>query len=101
MNDSIQPRPSAQARAIFHQGNQRDQRRRVDFCNYLLRFADLDGYPRRAQFIAAYSAGGSADDRLVEAMALADAGLLDATDIAYCAEKADTLVFEGRQKITY
>ncbi|MBZ0126417.1 MAG: hypothetical protein K8F32_08615 [Rhodocyclaceae bacterium] len=82
------PVPAASATAIFQQGNQADEARRLSFCNRLIRFADLDAYPRRAQFIAAYSTGGTEAARRIEARFLADSGLLRALDVAWCAERA-------------
>lgn len=79
----------ATALPIFTNGNQADPEIRLLFCNRLISLADLDGYPRRAKFIAAYSTGGSEDERRVEAHALADACIVPTSYIVYCAEMAN------------
>lgn len=87
MNDlDYQP---ATALTIFTNGNQPDKDVRLLFCNRLISLADLDGYPRRAEFIAAYSTVGTEEARRAEAQALADTCIIPADYIAYCAEKAD------------
>lgn len=80
--------PAASATAIFIYGNQKDEALRVSFCNYLVSFADLDAYPRRKEFIAAFSRGGSEDIRRLEAKFIADSGLLTASDVAHCVAAA-------------
>ena len=62
-------------------GNSAIEPNRLRFCNYLVRLADLDAYPRRAAFVAAFSAGGSIDDRVKEAIGLAQSGRLTDDDI--------------------
>lgn len=92
INQSASPAPRANAVAIFTFGNsyagsdKPDERSRLLFCNHLVHFADLDAYSRRAQFIAAYSTGGSVDARRLEAMYLAESGLLSAHEIADCVD---------------
>ena len=63
---------------------------RSAFVFFLLSFADLDGYPRRAALKQAFSPMGSYSDRLVEAVNLASAKLLEKADYCYavrCAAK--------------
>ena len=87
-NNSMQPsgisHPSipAAATAIYVYGNFRDEAIRLRFCNYLVRLGEFDDYPRRAEFISAFSAGGSTDARRGEARLLAQAAIIDAGDIA-------------------
>lgn len=76
--------PAASATAIFIYGNQTDERRRISFCNHLISFADLDNYPRRAEFIATFSPGGTEQARRIEAKFLADYNALTAADVAHC-----------------
>ncbi|MDD5175771.1 MAG: hypothetical protein PHQ05_05040 [Sterolibacterium sp.] len=73
----------------YSRGDAPDERARLLFCNHLVAFADLDAYPRRAQFIAAYSTGGSLDARRLEAMYLAEADILSAHEIADCVDWAE------------
>lgn len=80
---------SADALSIFTNGNHADPEVRLLFCNRLISLADLDYYLRRAEFIAAYSTGGTEYARRVEAQALADVGVIPASYIVYCAEMAD------------
>lgn len=92
---SARPAPPANALAIFTFGNLwdrpegPDERARLLFCNHLVHFADLDTYSRRAHFIAAYSTGGSADARRLEAFYLAESQLLSAHEIADCVDWAE------------
>lgn len=80
------PLPVIDALLLFLYGNAEDrpgeEGLRLLFCNHLVSYAELDAYPRRAQFIAAYSTGGSEDARRLEAMYLAEAKLLSAHEVA-------------------
>lgn len=80
---------SADALSIFTNGNQADEEIRLLFCNRLISLADLESYPRRKQFIEAFSSGGDESARRAEALALADACFVPASYIVYCAEMAD------------
>lgn len=80
---------AATALTIFTNGNQAAPEARLLFCNRLISLADLDGYPRRAEFIAAYSTGGTEEARRAEAQALAETGIVPTDYIVYCAKKAD------------
>jgi hypothetical protein len=82
------PLPAASATAIFIHGSHRDQAYRLCFVNRLVSFADLDGYPHRADFIAAYATSGDEQARRIQAHLLAESGLLSARDVAYCADCA-------------
>lgn len=90
MTNIFHPIPMASATVIFVNGNHRDAVYRLRFLHQLISFADLDHYPHRAAFIAAYSSGGSEPDRRAQAALLADSGLLNAHDLAYCAACAET-----------
>lgn len=88
------PIAAASATAIFIHGNHPDQDYRLRFVNRLVGFADLDGYPHRSAFIAAYATGGDEQARRIQANLLAAAALLSARDVAYCVARAkdgDTL----------
>lgn len=80
------PIPLINPLVLFLYGNAQDrpgeEGLRLRFCNRLVSFADLDDYPRRARFIAAYATGGSEDARRLEAMHLAEAKLLSAHEVA-------------------
>jgi len=81
-----EPLPLINPLLLFLYGNAEDrpgeEGLRLRFCNRVVSFADLDDYPRRAQFIAAYATGGSEDARRLEAMYLAEAKLLSAHEVA-------------------
>ena len=81
-NNSTHQSNPAEATAIYVYGNFHDEAIRRRFCNYLLRLSELDNYPRRADFIRAFSAGGTAEARRLEARFLAMAAIIDAADIA-------------------
>lgn len=84
--------PAASAIAIFHLGHQPDEAKRLRFCNYFTMLAELDLYPHRAEFIRAFSTGGSEEDRRREASRLAEFHLISAIDVAdgaYWAEDRD------------
>lgn len=80
----VPPNIPADAVAIYVYGNCgfRDEASRLRFCNYLLRLGELDDYPRRTEFIRAFSTGGSEEARRIEARLLARAAIIDAGDIA-------------------
>ncbi|BBE51159.1 hypothetical protein OYT1_ch1612 [Ferriphaselus amnicola] len=80
---------SADALSIFTNGNQADEEIRLLFCNRLISLADLESYPRKKQFIEAFSTDGAEDARRAEALALADACIVPASYIVYCAEMAN------------
>lgn len=84
----LHPIPPASATAIFIHGNHPDQAYRQRFVNRLVSFADLDGYPHRAAFIAAYAEGGDEQARRIQANLLGAAALLSARDVAYCVSRA-------------
>lgn len=84
----LHPIPAASATAIFIHGNHPDQAYRLRFVNRLVSFADLDVYPHRADFIAAYATGGDEQARRIQANLLAEAGLLSARDVANCVHMA-------------
>lgn len=86
----LHPIPPASATAIFIHGNHPDQAYRLRFVNRLVSFADLDGYPHRAAFIAAYAEGGDEQARRIQANLLGQAALLSARDVAYCVHMAKT-----------
>lgn len=83
------PIPAASATVIFLHGNHSNPAYRLRFVNRLISFADLDGYPHRAGFIAAFSTGGDEQARRIQANLLAAAGLLSARDVAYCVARAE------------
>lgn len=56
---------------------------RSAFIRCVLTFADLDDYPRRAEFAAAFAVTGSKDSRILEAGHLARAGCLELADYEY------------------
>lgn len=90
MNKDSTPqfRAPSLANYICHSGNASDEAFRLLFCNYVVSFADLDSYARRADFIAAFGTGGTLAARRREAAALADSGLLMLDDIIYCRNNA-------------
>lgn len=91
-DSTLHPIPPASATAIFVGGNQANEAARIRFLNYLVREACFDAYPRRAEFIAAFSAGGGEDSRRIEAHFVASACIFSSPDIAdamYWAEDKD------------
>lgn len=80
--------PAASATAIFIHGNQANDALRRTFCNRLLTLADLDDYPRRAEFVAAFSKSGTEQMRRIEARAIAAYGAIPAWFVAACAQDA-------------
>lgn len=81
--------PAASAIVIFTLGNQAYEAKRLRFCNYFTLLAELDLYPHRAEFVRAFSNGGSEEGRRREASRLAESGWISAIDVmdgAYWAE---------------
>lgn len=58
---------------IMNHGHCASEPLRSEFINQVLSFADLESYPRRADFEKAFSPEGTIDDRQREAKALAEA----------------------------
>lgn len=63
-------RKSRLAISITNHGSQSDSKTRLLFCNHLISL--IQNYHRRAEFIAAYSTGGTVSARVEEAERLAD-----------------------------
>ncbi len=80
--------PTYETLFILNSGHLAPEPQRSAFITQLLTFADLDGYPRRADFMKAFSPEGSSADRLREAAALTDAAYLDMDDYEYALKKA-------------
>lgn len=74
------------------------------FCNWLL-VEFMDDYPRRDQFIAAFSSSGTREQRQAEALALASDSeicLGDLTDAVFwaCTKTDDLQQYAGDESIT-
>ena len=73
---------------LLRHGHQAAEPHRSAFVCRVLSFADLDGYPRRAEFAAAFTKTGSESARFLEAGHLARAGYLRLEDYEYALVRA-------------
>lgn len=80
--------PNAETLFIMTQGHCASEPRRSEFITQVLAFADLDSYPRRADFMKAFSPGGTRAERQREAEALAHAAYLDIDAYKFAARRA-------------
>lgn len=82
--------PTNETLFIMNHGHCAPEPLRSAFITQLLAFADLDSYPRRADFMKAFSPEGTRADRQREAAALTDAAYLDMDDYRYALKQAQS-----------
>lgn len=73
---------------LLRHGAFAEEPQRSAFIRCVLTFADLDSYPRRAEFAAAFAETGSKADRFLEAGHLARSGYLLLEDYEYALARA-------------
>lgn len=82
--------PTNETLFILSHGHLSPEPLRSEFITQLLAFADLDGYPRRADFMKAFSPEGTRADRQREAAALTDAAYLEMDDYEFALKQTES-----------